>query len=86
MKRRPESIINLELGFADKDRTLSLLNLLSKDGTVAVNIMRARITEDSAWLVLELCGEESRVLDVAKLLTDAASVNGPVGPLFSRAS
>jgi hypothetical protein len=86
MKRLKRPAVELELGFADKDKTLKLLQSLALDSRVAVNIMKARITEDSAWLVLELKGQSPRLFEVASLLNDAATVKDPEWRPVSRAS
>jgi hypothetical protein len=86
MKRMKAPVVLLELGFSDKEKTLKLLKSLAQDPRVAVNIMRARLTEDSAWLVLELKGQSPRLFEVATLLNDAATVKDPEWRPVSRAS
>jgi len=77
MKRSKPPVVVLELGFCDKDKALTLLQSLALDSRVAVNIMKARITEDSAWLELELKGPSPLVFDVASLLNEAATMKDP---------
>jgi hypothetical protein len=77
MRQTCETVLNLELGFADKERTLRLLDSLWLDPRTVVNIMRARITERHAQLSLELRGPSYRVAEVASLLTEAASSKDP---------
>lgn len=86
MKRFPPAVLNLELGFSDKDKTLKLLTVLASDPRVGVNIMKARITEYSAWLELELTGQSPRVFEVGELLNEAATVKDPTWKPYSRAS
>jgi hypothetical protein len=86
MKRLQPPVLNLELGFSDKDKTLRMLTALASDPRVSVNIMKARITECSAWLELELQGQSPRIFEVADLLNEAANVKDPSWRPFSRAS
>ncbi|HZE99064.1 MAG TPA: hypothetical protein VE981_18810 [Planctomycetota bacterium] len=86
MKRCTEATLNLELGFADKDVALNLLNSLSEDRRVAVNITRARITESSAFLCLELRGPGPRICEVAALLNSRASLKDDFWRPTTRAS
>jgi len=86
IQRIKPPVVTLELGFADKDKTLALLQTLANDRRVAVNIMKARITEDSAWLELDLVGPYPRLFEVAELLNEAASVKDPGWRPVSRAS
>jgi hypothetical protein len=86
MKRVTTPTLRLELGFAGRDRTLKLLQTLAQDPRVSVNIMRARITEDYASLELELVGEGARVVEVASILNEAATVKDPGWRPVSRAS
>ena len=86
MKRCQTPDMTLELGFTNKDVALRLLQSLAPDPRVSVNIMKARITEDSAWLELELTGQGPRVMEVAALLNDAATLKDPGWRPLSRAS
>jgi hypothetical protein len=86
MKQVSSSPRTLNLGFSDKDGALRLLQSLALDARVSVNIMRARITEDHAWLELELEGPALRVAEVAALLQDAATMKDPDWRPASRAS
>lgn len=86
MKRLKPPVVLLELGFSDKDQALKLLKSLAQDARIAVNIMKARITEDSAWLALELKGPSPRLFEVACLLNDAATLKDPEWRPVSRAS
>ena len=86
MKRVTTPTLTLELGFADKERTLGLLRSLAQDPGVSVNIMKARITEHYAWVELELIGEGPRLFEVASLLNEAATEKDPGGRPVSRAS
>ncbi|HLY09309.1 MAG TPA: hypothetical protein VKW04_08415 [Planctomycetota bacterium] len=86
MKRWTTPTVTLELGFTDKNEPLKLLQTLAQDARVAVNIVKARITEDSAWLELELKGPSPRLLEVASLLNDAATQKDPGWRPVSRAS
>jgi len=86
MKRFPPVVLKLELGFADKDKTLRLLQALAPDTRVSVNIVKARITETSASLQLELRGQTPRLFEVATLLQQAATEKDPSWRPFSRVS
>jgi hypothetical protein len=86
MKRIQPAAVKLELGFCDKDKTLRMLTALASDPRVGVNIIKARITDHSAWLELELTGQSPRILEVGEILNEAASVKDPSWKPFSRAS
>jgi hypothetical protein len=86
MKRIQPAPVTLELGFSDKDKTLQMLTALASDPRVGVNILKARITEHSAWLELELTGQSPRIFEVGDLLNEAASVKDPSWKPYSRAS
>jgi len=86
MKRVTTPALILELGFSDKDRTLRLLQSLSQDPRVSVNIMKARITENYAWLELELLGQGPRLIEVARLLNETATEKDPEWRPVPRAS
>ena len=86
MKRVTSPGLTLRLGFADKERTLMLLQSLAQDSRVSVNIMKARITENYARLELELIGQGPRLIEVASLLNEAATEKDPEWRPVSRAS
>jgi hypothetical protein len=86
LKRVSTPTLTLELGFSDKDRTLRLLQSLSQDPRVSVNIMKARITENYAWLQLELLGQDPRRAEVALLLNEVATEKDPEWRPVPRAS
>ena len=86
MKRLKKTTLDLELAFSDKHKALALLGSLAGDASVRVNILKARITEHSAWLQLELQGETARVHETATLLNQEASIKDPSWRPFSRAS
>jgi hypothetical protein len=86
MRRLPPPATVLELGFSDKHQALRLLTALAADPRVSVFINRARITEHSAWLRLELEGESPRIVEVATLLNDAATIKDPSWRPVTRAS
>lgn len=88
MKRvaSPSPTVTLELGFSDKEKTLTLLRSLASDPRVSVNIMKARITDVSAWMELELKGQGPRLFEVAALLNESACIKDPNWRPVSRAS
>jgi hypothetical protein len=86
MKRFEMTTLDLELVYSDKDKALALLTSLAADRSVSVNILKARITEHSAWLQLELQGQTPRVQETAALLNREASIQDPSWRPFSRAS
>jgi hypothetical protein len=86
MKKVAPTVLNLELVFNDKARTLRLMRALDADTNVSVNILKARLTPDMAWMELELRGHNPRLDEVAALLSEAASVKDPFWKPFSRAS
>ena len=86
MKRVTSPGLTLRLGFADKERTLMLLQSLAQDPRVSVNIMKARITENYAWLQLELLGQDPRRAEVALLLNEVATEKDPEWRPVPRAS
>ena len=86
MKRFQPAELILELGFSDKDKTLRMLTALSSDPSVGINILKARITEYTAWLELELTGQSPRIFEVGDLLNEAAAVKDPSWKPYSRAS
>jgi len=86
MKRFQPVVLTLELGFSYKNKTLRFLKALAPDPRVSVNILKARITETSASLKLELRGQTPRLFEVATLLQEAATVKDPSWSPFSRVS
>ncbi|HXX92312.1 MAG TPA: hypothetical protein VEN81_01680 [Planctomycetota bacterium] len=86
MKRMPPAVLKLEVGFADKEKTLRMLKALASDSRVGVNILKARITDQSAWLELELTGQSPRIFEVGDLLNEAACLKDPAWKPHSRAS
>jgi hypothetical protein len=77
MESLKPAVLNLDLTFGDKEKTLRLLDLLEAEGLVQVNIMRARLDDRSAWMSLELRGPEPRIWEAAAQLQAIASVKDP---------
>jgi hypothetical protein len=86
MKKPGPTVLCLELEFNDKPRTLRLLEILAGDAGVSVDILRARLDDNWAWMALELRGANPRLREVAGLLSDAACVKDPYWKPHSRAS
>jgi hypothetical protein len=74
MKQLQPSALTLTLSTCNQDKLLELLKTLACESKVAVNIMKGRITDHSAWLELELRGESPRLFEIATLLHETAGL------------
>jgi hypothetical protein len=74
MKQFQPSARTLTLRTCNQDKLLTVLKDLANESKVAVNITKARITDHSALLELELRGECPRLFEVAELLHEAAGL------------
>ena len=86
MKDERRKVVHAEVYFSDRSLTKPVLQELSRDSSVSVNIIRGRMTKGFAWFELELSGSPSRVDAVIRQARQWGDLTWSIERDVSRAS